>query len=227
MGQPDEAFDFKHVPIGLVLKEGRLAVPINQRSYCWPVESADELFHDLKSAKYADEPRYFLGTIVLTECGRKGPREIADGQQRLATTAILIAAIRDHFQASGDQVRAREITREYLLRFDLHSQLVEPNLLLNVTDRDYFRNYILELSEDRPAPLPPETLRRSHERLAAVAPTQGDRVQDQRFAFPVEYDYRPDLPEEEIQELVEAKKLEASLHGVREEGTQAPAANAP
>ena len=38
---------------------------------------------------------YFLGTIVLTTA-QDDAMEVIDGQQRLATTTILIAAIRDY-----------------------------------------------------------------------------------------------------------------------------------
>ena len=47
----------------------------------------------LKMPGRSDAP-YFLGTVVLTH-GNAGRLEVADGQQRLATTSILIAAIRD------------------------------------------------------------------------------------------------------------------------------------
>src|SRR5437899_1874559 len=83
--------------IGTILKNHRLIVPPNQREYSWEEKHVQELFQDLQKA--IDQPGgnfYFLGTIALTGKNANSP-EVTDGQQRLATTTILIATIRDYF----------------------------------------------------------------------------------------------------------------------------------
>jgi len=87
------------------LKERRLAVPIYQRSYAWTDEEVGEFWADLRQA-FAQEPsEYFLGTIVLTKGSAGNPDTIIDGQQRLATTAILMAAVRDEYRDRRDEKR--------------------------------------------------------------------------------------------------------------------------
>src|SRR5271157_5101335 len=89
---------FEHIGIGNLLRSGRLRVPPNQRSYKWEEEHVTDLFQDLTKAIDGDD--YFLGTIVLTGAVNPIP-EVTDGQQRLATTSILLSAIRDFFLERG------------------------------------------------------------------------------------------------------------------------------
>jgi uncharacterized protein with ParB-like and HNH nuclease domain len=79
--------------IGRLLKEQRLHVPPSQRSYRWKSEHAEDLFRDISTAIDDGDEEYFLGSIVSIET--QGKILIYDGQQRLATTMILIAAIRN------------------------------------------------------------------------------------------------------------------------------------
>src|SRR5690349_12461169 len=89
--------------IGQLLHEKRLRVPTYQRSYAWKKPEVLELFRDLRRAIEADKSYYFLGSIVGCEVeGESDVAEIVDGQQRLATTTILLAAIRDALIEMGD-----------------------------------------------------------------------------------------------------------------------------
>jgi uncharacterized protein with ParB-like and HNH nuclease domain len=51
--------------------------------------------------------------------------EVADGQQRLATTAILIGAIRDflHNIGNGGHRAAQEYTSDLLLKYDPRTEV--------------------------------------------------------------------------------------------------------
>src|SRR3990172_6019946 len=110
-------FDLRGV--GSELKERLLAVPIYQRSYAWNSEEIGEYWSDLRSAFGESIPEHFLGTIVLTRQGRPPRDTIIDGQQRLATTAILLAALRDEFKVRGDSKRADIVQKEFLSTSDL------------------------------------------------------------------------------------------------------------
>ncbi len=89
------------------------ASPAFQRAFAWTVDDAEQLLNDLQSAA-ASAPGdiYFIGAILLmrlplafvapqdasTEPIFSGPErvfEIIDGQQRIATLAILLAVMRD------------------------------------------------------------------------------------------------------------------------------------
>ena len=102
---------FEQLGLGSVLKQNRLAVPPNQRDYAWEEKDVTILFQDFLKAMESD---YFLGTIV-TIPQSDGTLEVVDGQQRLATGAILLAAIRDYLQdnTSEDSI-VESINNEFL-----------------------------------------------------------------------------------------------------------------
>lgn len=130
--------------IGSVLNQNRLRVPPNQRSYAWEESHIKTLLQDLSNAIASESNTYFLGTIVLSKTSDRF--EVADGQQRLATSAILISAIRDHLFAGGVNEReaANKYTQNYLLEFDELSGEHQPKLTLNTEDNDFFvRNALL------------------------------------------------------------------------------------
>ena len=66
-------------------------MPSNQREYAWTEREVTDLLQDFALAISEAKP-YFLGTIV-TIPREEGTLEVVDGQQRLATTAILLSAI--------------------------------------------------------------------------------------------------------------------------------------
>src|SRR5512138_1848279 len=103
--------DFKDEGIAHLLADRNFRVPIHQRSYSWDVEQIEDFWNDLNAAMRESETEYFMGTIVLTAPSKdKDRREgIIDGQQRLATTAILLACIRDELSRLGESQRAEAI----------------------------------------------------------------------------------------------------------------------
>ena len=84
-----DGIDIQGEAIGHALKDSRLAVPVNQRSYAWEEKHVVELYQDLANAIATSETEYFLGSIVVTRSG-DGVPEVVDGQQRLATSIILL-----------------------------------------------------------------------------------------------------------------------------------------
>ena len=97
-------------------RERRYVVPLYQRSYVWTREEQWEpLWEDIqRQAEAALEDPYnqngkthFLGAVVLNVnkiVGRHMPRsEIIDGQQRLTTLQILLAALRDYSALSSSE----------------------------------------------------------------------------------------------------------------------------
>jgi hypothetical protein len=123
--------------VGRLLREGVLEVPPYQRSYAWTKEQVDTYWFDLRAALIASEPIYFLGTVVISS-GSSERSVVIDGQQRLATTSLLFAAIRDEFVKRGDAKRARTVQERFLTWDSLVSTDVEPKFVLNEQDRDHF-----------------------------------------------------------------------------------------
>src|SRR5438128_2713554 len=132
----DTEIGFAQLGLASILKQNQLVVPANQREYSWTVKEVRTLLQDFAKALGGDGS-YFLGTIVtIPRTG--GALEVVDGQQRLATTAIMLSAIRDYLQAR-DKMIAESIDSEFLTVIDRTSRARVPRLRLNLDDNDYFR----------------------------------------------------------------------------------------
>jgi len=177
------------VGIGRALFNKKLAVPLYQRSYAWEERHVLDLLNDISTAMSNAEPEYFL---VTTKNDTDRP-EVADGQQRLATTVLLLAAIRDHFYNVNDFDRANTISSKYLYEQALATLEVIPKLRLNENDNDYFVKRILSSpdSEDRAI----EATKGSHRKISEAATLAKKHVSDiskaqdatQRLANIVDY----------------------------------------
>src|SRR4051794_37273317 len=100
--------------IGNTLALRNMKVPIYQRSYAWEEKHVLDFFNDLDSAIKHTSPEYFLGSIVVTQKKGVAHAEVVDGQQRIATTMMVLAALRDYYHNAGDKERAGQIDRPYL-----------------------------------------------------------------------------------------------------------------
>jgi hypothetical protein len=168
--------------VGRILHNRNLSVPIYQRSYAWEDEHVTDLFNDIETAIANSAPEYFIGSIVTTknQCARA---EVADGQQRLATVTILLAAIRDHFYEINDKERAESITADLLHKKDLKTLMLIPKLELNDVDNDFFINRVL-LRPDDPnrAQIPTKSSHIGIDRAAALARDHVGRIARARDA---------------------------------------------
>lgn len=153
---------FEHKGIALALAHNRLVVPLNQREYSWEEQHVKDLFSDLAAAMAATTSSYFLGTVVLTKGDDEFP-EVSDGQQRLATTTILIAAIRDYFFNQNDMPRANSVEDKYLSTVDLETTEQVPRLRLNVDDNSFFTDHIISRPKSKGRKTKPT--KDSHQRL--------------------------------------------------------------
>jgi len=167
-------FQFKG--IGALLKSGRLRVPLNQREYSWEPKHISDLFEDFDKAIRTAQPIYFLGTIVVSTGSRNVP-EVVDGQQRLATTTILLAAIRDYFHLKELDTLQKSIDTEYLYQIDIEQEETVPRLSLNADDNEYFKNRIIALPESKERQLA-EPKKESHRRIDFAANKANGFVQN-------------------------------------------------
>jgi hypothetical protein len=144
--------NYRYAGIGGLLAEGRLRVPVNQREYSWEEDHAIDLCNDFSDAIRNGKGSYFLGTVVLTESSN-ATLEVVDGQQRLATSSILLAAIRDICWSAKEERLVTSIENDYLFRIDPDSEQETPKLILNTKDHAYFLNRVLRRpdSPDRKA----------------------------------------------------------------------------
>ncbi len=132
-------------PISKILSpEFDFIIPPYQRPYAWTTEEAGDLFDDIKSfmeqqsATRTDDP-YFVGTIVLIKTDTESRAEVIDGQQRLTTITILLAAL--VAKLSGEE--ARSLTKYINEPGDLaEGRASKPRLTLRERDQDFFRKYV-------------------------------------------------------------------------------------
>ncbi len=163
-------FKFEPKGIGELIGGSRLFVPLNQRSYAWEERNITDLLQDINAAVNNSESDYFLGTIVLVQEEENTPL-IADGQQRLATTSIILARIRDIFFSINRDGRARGIDESFLRKIDLDSEETVPQLQLNTNDNEFFRRIILRApNEPQVEPFIP-AVHRSNRLLANASKT--------------------------------------------------------
>lgn len=116
------------------------SIPSYQRPYAWTEVQAGELFSDLYDffLKEKDDT-YFLGSIVLIKEEGHPNAEVIDGQQRLTTLTILLAAITSRFE--GD---LRADFESYIREPGRASQGLKPKprLALRERDRQFFSDYV-------------------------------------------------------------------------------------
>ncbi len=156
-----------------VLKTRRFRVPAYQRSYAWEKEHVDSLLSDIHDAIKGKESEYFLGSVVVT--GPHNQRyEVVDGQQRLTTVSLLIAAIKDKFKADGDLEVVTSIKTDFLASTDRKTKEKEAKLVLNEVDNELFQ----ELIEDIKTVNPARYQRQSHQRLILAANTLLNYIED-------------------------------------------------
>ncbi len=132
-------------PVGKIFSDDFVfTIPNYQRPYSWEKEQAGELLDDLLQAlgvgadPVEDLNPYFLGSIVLIK-GDTAPAEVVDGQQRLTTLVILLAALRE--LAPKDE--ADELT-EYIYEKAKKLSNIPDRFRLTVRNRDadFFREFI-------------------------------------------------------------------------------------
>lgn len=78
-------------------------IPKYQREYIWGINQWENLFDDLMD----NNPGYFLGTIICIDTGTdflNPRREVVDGQQRLTTLSLLLAALYSRLAEHRDEM---------------------------------------------------------------------------------------------------------------------------
>ncbi len=121
-------------------------IPSYQRPYAWGMEQAQELLDDLVAALPAAPDKldaaapYFLGSIVLIKHEASPEATVVDGQQRLTTLTLLLAAIR---ASVNDKAVQEGISKRIYEQGDVVSATqARYRLSLRERDRDFFRNFV-------------------------------------------------------------------------------------
>jgi uncharacterized protein DUF262 len=136
--------------------EFEYVIPSYQRPYAWTVDQTSELFDDLYDFYRSElDEGYFLGSIVLIKEEGKPAAEVIDGQQRLTTLTILLAAL-----AARSAPDDRALLKNYIVEAgNKFEQLAaKPRLTLRERDKEFFAKYVQTLRFDELLDLNAESL---------------------------------------------------------------------
>ncbi len=166
-----QSFESKSFNIGTLLgmyENRRVVLPRFQRGFSWETTQISTFWNDLFSfhvdRKGDRHVSYFLGPIVIQDSQTE--IVLLDGQQRLATSTILLSAIRNiargisesGFTAGADL--ARDIQRELI---EKDSESTQYSLDLSEQDSVFFKSFI---QKDPPSNINP--ILRSHKLIKAA-----------------------------------------------------------
>lgn len=131
------------------------SVPPFQRDYSWKEEQWEDLWKDILDLRSDADAKHYMGAMVVQSLD---DREflIIDGQQRMATLALLTLAVISRLEAlaaagvSPDENRARaRECRRFIGEKDPASLLESSRLTLNGTDNEFFQDYLVQGREPR------------------------------------------------------------------------------
>lgn len=151
--------------LAFLKKSPQFVIPIYQRTYSWTAKECRQLWDDIVRAGRNDAVSvHFIGSIVYIEEGLgnntvQSPQLVIDGQQRLTTVTLLIAALA---RALGDSepvegFSARKLRNYYLLNPEevgdrhfklLLSQTDRSSLTCIVSDNDQPAEFSIRITEN-------------------------------------------------------------------------------
>lgn len=128
-----EALEATHPLFDAIKNYKFMSVDDYQRPYSWGRDEIEEFFQDLKESADSHEPHFF-GTLIL-QADPQDPSKvtIVDGQQRLTTCFITVAAFRDAIDLLGiETIEAeKENMRDTNVK-DIALDFINPTNKLNV-----------------------------------------------------------------------------------------------
>ncbi len=131
--------------LSFLSQSGQFQVPIFQRVYSWELEDWNTLWDDIMHAGANDQAKsYFIGSIVFVDesgSAYEPVRELVliDGQQRLTTVSMLLAALRNAIQRSGAKIgiSVEDIEAQFLYNPRREDEL-KYKLMLTRDDKETF-----------------------------------------------------------------------------------------
>lgn len=102
----------------------QLKIPIYQRKYSWEKKQCDQMLKDIEEIGKTENKTHFMGSIVYQSSGNLMPvHTIIDGQQRITTLSLLLAAFVDFLNLDNRyeeeiEITSKKIVNKYLLNID-------------------------------------------------------------------------------------------------------------
>ena len=141
--------------LDLLKKSPQFVIPIYQRTYSWSERECRQLWDDIVRCGTSDLIHvHFIGSIVYVESGlsmvtHQTPLLVIDGQQRLTTISLMLAALSDAVGDSEpfDGFSKKKIRHYYLLNPEESDERLFK-LILSQTDKETLKSVV------RSSPLP-------------------------------------------------------------------------
>lgn len=109
---------FERVTMGTLFTDHKnLAVPTYQRGYAWTNQEWEDFWNDLAEVLDENEEDHFLGQVVTNKLDSND--YVVDGQQRVTTSTIFLAVLRDSFtnlDSERARMRAQDLQKKYIGR---------------------------------------------------------------------------------------------------------------
>ncbi len=134
--------------LNFIQKSPQFVIPIYQRAYSWTERECRQLWDDiLRTGRNDKISAHFVGSIVYIEKGlyqitSQSPLLVIDGQQRLTTLSLIIAALVNHLNTLPEEKRQpiddftpRKLNNYYLLNPEEEGER-HYKLILSQTDKD-------------------------------------------------------------------------------------------
>jgi uncharacterized protein with ParB-like and HNH nuclease domain/predicted transport protein len=135
-------------------KSAQFIIPIYQRQYSWTHAQCEQLWKDIVHAGSTDLEAHFIGSVVYVERGLYSHSDVPqllviDGQQRLTSTTLLIAALTREIQKRVDEgsecivegTNAKKLKKYYLCN-DAEEGDLFYKLILTKADDEALRNLV-------------------------------------------------------------------------------------
>jgi len=135
-------------------KSAQFIIPIYQRQYSWNHSQCEQLYKDIVHAGATKLEAHFIGSVVYVERSLYSHSDVPellviDGQQRLTSTTLLIAALtreiqkrhNDGFEDIIDGTNAKKLKKYYLCN-DAEESPLFYKLILTKADDDALRSIV-------------------------------------------------------------------------------------
>lgn len=121
----------------------QLKIPIYQRKYSWERKQCEQLFKDIERIGQSDKKSHFIGSLVFQSYrGRISTLVIIDGQQRITTLSLIMAALARYLVENPEAQNiidydAEYIVNEYLFNVNRKGEMRYKLLLTDDDDKIY------------------------------------------------------------------------------------------
>lgn len=140
-----------------LFKLHHFCVPQYQRAYAWETEKQgnnqvpmylEDLRQQISAQAFNPNKNYYLGTLLLHEqkVNEETFLDVVDGQQRLTTTVILLAAAVARSQETNGRIFSNENLYAQLRQYFIFNEIEKTQKFRTINeDNAFFRCYILKL----------------------------------------------------------------------------------